>query len=76
MTGAAGQPWPSCLFPTGSWFSAERTHDRFGVAFDDSQQNAGRTVRYATALLPILHGTRIETETVRKLLPTQPHSLP
>ena len=56
--------------------SAERTHDRFGVAFDDSQQNAGGAVRYATSLFPILHGTRIETETVRKFLPAQLHSLP
>ncbi len=56
--------------------SGERTHDRLWVALDDGQQNSGGAVWNTTPLFPILHGTRIETETVRKFLSTQLHSLP
>ena len=55
---------------------AEHAHDRLGVTVNDGQQDAGGAVWNTTPLFPILHGTRIETESVRELLATQLHTLP
>ena len=55
---------------------AERTHDGLGVTVDDGQQNAGGAIWNTAPLLPILHGTRVKTESVRELLATQLHALP
>ena len=55
---------------------AEHPHDRLGVTVNDGQQDACGAIWNTTSLFPILHGPRIETESVRKLLTTQFHTLP
>ena len=54
---------------------SERPHDRFRVASNDGQQDAGCSIRHAAALLPILHCPCIQTEKVGKLPAAQFHSL-
>ena len=48
---------------------------RLGVTGDNSQQNAGSAIWNTASLFPVLHGTDIETESIRELLATQLHAL-
>ena len=62
-----GRSWEQLL--------SESSHDRFRVAINDGQQDAGRSIRNAPALFPILHGSCIQTETVGKFPAAQFHPL-
>ena len=55
---------------------AEYPHNRLWVTVNDGQQDAGGAIWNTASLFPFLHGTRVETESVRKFLATQLHVAP
>lgn len=55
--------------------SLKGTHDCFGIPVNDSQQDAGGTIRDAPALFPVLHGPGVQSEPVREFLTTELHAL-
>ena len=55
------------LLPACRRSLAERPGDRLRLPVDHGQQNAGRPIRDAATLLPILYRARIETESIREL---------
>ena len=55
---------------------AEHPHNCLWVTVNDGQQDAGGAIWNTASLFPFLHGTRVETESVRKFLATQLHALP
>ena len=54
---------------------SESSNDRLRVAINNGQQDAGRSIRHAPALFPILHGACIQTKTVGKFPAAQFHPL-
>ena len=61
---------------SGRHLLAEHPHNRLWVTVNHGQQDAGGAIWNTASLFPFLHGTHVETESVRKFLATQLHALP
>ena len=60
----------------GVTYSLSTLHNRLWVTVNHGQQDAGGAIWNTASLFPFLHGTHVETESVRKFLATQLHALP
>ena len=52
----------------------ERPRDGVGFAVNDSEEGAGGATGGMTAFLPLMHGARVESETLGEFPPAQPHA--